>query len=376
MVNRIYFDSVSTSKVNLEVLASYKKMLDNYYVNSDSMYDEGLKLFNLQEKSREQIAGLLKVYPEEVIFTSGSSESNNLAIKGLCFNNQERKHIITSKVEHSSVYNCFKQLEEKFGYEVDYLNVDDYGRVDIDELNLKLRDDTLLVSIIMVNNETGAINDIDVIKEIVKKRSNAFFHSDMTQALGKFELDLTNIDMASFSAHKIHGLKGSGILIKKRHVNLLSLITAGQQESGIRGGTSNSMVNILFAKTLRLELQSMKENRLKIEKVMNYLRCEVQSLNVKMNSYVKGSYNVLNFSTNIKSEIMMNALNNAGIMVSAQSTCSSKSTEPSRVLKSMGRTDNQSLSSIRISINEENSIEEVDYFIKTIKEIMKKYDTK
>jgi cysteine desulfurase len=376
MVNRIYFDSVSTSKVNLEVLTSYKKMLDNYYVNSDSMYDEGLKLFNLQEKSREQIAGLLKVYTEEVIFTSGSSESNNLAIKGLCFNNQNRKHIITSKVEHSSVYNCFKQLEENFGYEVDYLNVDECGRVDIDELILKLRDDTLLVSIIMVNNETGAINDIDVIKEIVKKRSNAFFHSDMTQALGKFELDLKDIDMASFSAHKIHGLKGSGILIKKRHVNLLSLITAGQQESGIRGGTSNSMVNILFAKTLRLELQSMKENRLKIEKVMNYLRSEVESLNVKMNSFVKGSYNVLNFSTNIKSEIMMNALNNAGIMVSAQSTCTSKSTEPSRVLKAMGRTDNQSLSSIRISINEDNTRDEVDYFIKTIKEIMKKYDTK
>ena len=375
MDKRIYFDTVSTSKVNLEVLNSYKKMLDTYYANSDAMYDEGLKLFNLQEKAREQIAAMLKVYPEEVIFTSGSSESNNLAIKGLCFNNQDRKHIITSKTEHSSVYNCFKQLEEHFGYQVDYLNVNEYGQVDIDELKSRITDDTLLVSLMMVNNETGAINDINAIKEYVKTRSNAYFHCDLTQALGKYEIDLENIDLASFSAHKIHGLKGSGILVKKKHVKLLSLITAGQQESGIRGGTSNSIVNILFAKTLRLSLEQMAESRSRIEELMKYLRSKVMELNVVMNSFERGSYNILNFSTKIKSEIMMNALNNAGIMVSAQSTCASKSAKPSRVLKAMGRSDAEALSSIRVSVNEDNTIEEIDYFIRTIKEIMNKYDT-
>mgnify|MGYP001113940647 CR=1 FL=1 len=376
MDNRIYFDSVSTSKVNLEVLTSYKKMLDKYYVNSDSMYDEGLKIYNLQEKSREQIAKLLGVYPEEIIFTSGSSESNNLAIKGLCFNNQNRKHIITSKVEHSSVFNCFKQLEECFGYEVDYLNVNEYGNVDIEELKTKLRSDTLLVSIVMLNNETGAINDINAIKEFVKTKSNAYFHSDMTQGLGKYNIDLKDIDLASFSAHKIHGLKGSGILIKKRHVNLLSLITAGQQESGIRGGTSNAIINILFAKTLRLELESMEENRNKIEELMKHLRLKINQLDVTMNSFESGSYNILNFSSSIKSEVMMNALNNAGIMVSAQSTCNSKSIEPSRVLMAMGRTSDQALSSIRISLNSNNTLDEIDYFIKITKEIIKKYETK
>ena len=371
MPNKIYLDHVSTTKTYKEVLDTYKKLLDEYYCNSDALYDDGVAVYRLQEQARANIAKMLNVRNNEIIFTSGASEASSLAIKGLCLENMSRKHIITSIYEHSSVYNAIKQMEEKLGFEVTYLMPNQDGVIEPEAVRKALREDTLLVSIMCVNNEIGAINDINTIKEIVKKESKAYFHTDMTQALAKIDIDLKDVDMASFSAHKIHGLKGSGFLYKRDYIKLAPLISGGQQEFAIRGGTSNALVNIVLAKTLRLALEDFKTNHSYVNKLYNYCLDKLKELDfVKINSCVNGIDNLINISTCVTSEVMMNALNAKGMMVSSKSTCGSRENEPSRVLKSMDIDDNYA---IRISFDKTNTKEEIDIFINNLKEIVNKY---
>lgn len=246
----IYLDYVSTTPLRKEVLETYQTLLQRYFANADSMHSLGYEVNSLMEKSRSLIAEYLHVKDNELFFTSGASESNNTAIKGCAFAYQNRgKHIITSSIEHSSVFNTCKELEEVFGFEVDYISVSKNGELNLKELEDKIRDDTILVSIMYVNNEVGMINPIDKISEIIRKKNpKTKFHVDMVQALGKIPVHLTNVDLASFSAHKIYGLKGSGLLYKKSSTQIIPLINGGQQESGLRGGTSNATVNIVLAK--------------------------------------------------------------------------------------------------------------------------------
>ncbi|MEG0823846.1 MAG: aminotransferase class V-fold PLP-dependent enzyme, partial [Erysipelotrichaceae bacterium] len=233
----IYLDYASTTPLNEEVLETYTRLLKEYYANADSMHDLGMKVEMLQKQSRESISKLLKVKSEEIIFTSGASEANNLAIKGYAFKNKKRgKHIISTRVEHSSIFNALKQLKEEFGYEITLLNTNSKGQVELEELKKYLREDTILVSIMGINNESGAIQPIKEIAEYVHNNSRAVVHMDAVQMLGKMEIDLSYIDMASFSAHKIYGLKGSGILYKKNIIELMPIINGGQQEYGLRGG--------------------------------------------------------------------------------------------------------------------------------------------
>lgn len=366
---KVYLDAVSTTAVNPEVLDTYKQLLDKYYCNSDALYDDGVAIYDMQEKSRKLIADLLGVNKDEVIFTAGSSEANSLAIKGLALKHPERKHLITSIYEHSSVYNSFKQLEEEFGYEVTYLYPNENGNITPEMVKDALRDDTLLVSIMMVNNEIGAVNDIEEIGKIVKKHSGTYFHSDITQALGKTNIDLSNVDMANFSAHKIHGLKGSGALIKKQHVELLPIISGGQQEFSIRGGTSNALVNIVLAKTLRIALQHLNDNKEYLKQLHDYL---IEGLNgiCKINSRKDGLDTLINISTSIQSEVLLNALNEKGIMVSSKSTCGSRKNEPNRSLKALGIDEDYA---IRVSFDYTNNKDEIKYFVDSLKEILDKY---
>jgi len=196
----IYLDYVSTTPLRKEVKETYTQLLSKYFANADSMHSLGYEVNGLMEKSRSLIAQYLKVNDNELFFTSGASESNNMAIKGVAFAYASRgKHIITTKVEHSSVYNTFKELEEIFGYDVDYISVDNQGRLNLNELENKIRDDTILVSTMLINNEVGMINPISKIHEIIqKKNKKTFFHVDMVQALGKIPLDLSFVDLASF----------------------------------------------------------------------------------------------------------------------------------------------------------------------------------
>ncbi|MDD5792371.1 MAG: cysteine desulfurase family protein [Erysipelotrichaceae bacterium] len=368
---KAYFDTVSTTRCDRQVLETYKKLLDNYYCNSDALYDDGVAIYEMQEKARGNIASSLGVRKDEVIFTSGASEASSLAIKGLCFKHPERKHLITTSYEHSSVHHAMLQLRDVFGYEVSFLGPNEKGVVSAEMVRKALRPDTLLVSIMNVNNELGTINDINAIKKIVKKAPGVYFHSDITQALGKIDVDLSDIDMASFSAHKIHGLKGSGALIKKRFVELEPIISGGQQEMGIRGGTSNALVNIVLAKTLRLAL----ENQRKYEKVLDEMHeMLIKGLKdiegIRINSPEASLKTLLNISTPLTSEVMLNALNAKGIMVSSKSTCGSRTAEKNRALSSLGIDDDYA---IRISFDYLNNKEEIAYLLDCLKEIISKY---
>lgn len=375
MSHRVYFDSASTTPVNPEVLETYEKLLENHYANSESLYDEGAEVSRMMEKARAAIAGLLGVKKEDIIFTSGSSESNTSAIKGVCFANPKKKHIITTNVEHSSILNCCKEMTEVFGYDVTYLPVGHDGKVTLEQVKRALRDETAIVSIMYVNNESGSVNPVLEIAEYVKKNSRAYMHVDLTQAVGKVPLDLSNVDLASISAHKMEGLKGSGILVKKRFVPFVPLINGGEQEYGERGGTSNAAVNTVFAKTLRLYLENNDKYHDAIQAMHDRLLAGLQEIDgIEINSMPDAVLSTINFSyEKIPSEVMQNALNRAGFMVSARSTCASKSMNPSYVLSAMGYSERRASSCIRVSLSYHNTMDEIERFLNALKEIIEHY---
>ena len=372
---RIYFDNASTTNIHPEVLKTYEELLETYFANSESLYDEGSEINRMMEKARGAIAGLLGVHAEDIIFTSGSSESNSAAIKGVCFADLNRRHIVTTAIEHSSILNCCSQLHRLFGYEITYLPVDESGTVSFEDVKKALRDDTAVVSVMAVNNETGAVNPIDEIAAYVKKNSRAYMHVDMTQAAGKVTFNMKNIDLASYSAHKLEGLKGSGILVKKTHVPFEPLINGGQQEAGLRGGTANACINMVFAKTLRLALENGRRSHAYIGELTERLRNGLLKIKgVEINSPSNAVPGIVNFSyESIPSEVMQNALNRQGFMVSARSTCASKENDPSYVLMAMGFSERRAYSCIRVSLSRHNTEEEVDLFLKTVKEITEQY---
>lgn len=375
MNRRVYFDYSSTTNVHPDVLKAYMDLLKTTYVNSESLYDEGTLVSRNLEKARNAISELLNVHPDEIIFTSGASEANSEAIKSVSFSMPEKKHIITSQIEHSSVLNACKQMEDVFGYRVTYLPVNEQGIVSVKDLKNALDNDTSVVSLMSVNNETGAINPIEEIKEIVKKTSSAYMHVDMTQAIGKVPCSFENIDLASMSAHKIEGLKGSGILVKKKHVPFIPLINGGEQEYGLRGGTNNACTNMVFAKTLRIALENEKKYHDYVQKLQTLLLDQLKEIDgVEINNPENNLCSIVNFSyENIPSEVMQNALNRMGFMISARSTCESKSNNPSYVLKAMGYSDRRASSCIRISLSYHNTEEDILDFIKALKEIISHY---
>lgn len=375
----IYLDSASTTQVRKEVLETYEKILHSYYANSDSLHDLGRETSRLMERSRVQIAQLLSVKENEIFFTSCASESNNWAIKGYAWQNQLRgKHLITTAVEHSSVHETMEQLRTMFGFDVTYLKVNEEGIVTLSDVKKAIRKDTILVSIMKVNNETGAIFPVEEIADDLHKHTRIAVHCDCVQAVGKVPVDLSKFDLATISAHKLRGLKGSAILYKKENIALCPLINGGQQEFSMRGGTSNFPVNIVFAKTLRLALEDQKKYENHVKELYFYLREELSKIeDVVINSSANGSHYILNISCLcLGSEIMLNALNAKGIAVSAQSTCASRSKAISHVLLEMGLGELRATHAIRISLSNTTRKEECTIFLQTLKEIIKNYGTK
>ncbi len=369
-VPEIYFDSASTTPLDKEVYKTYIDLLQRYFYNADSLYDKGVEVYRLLEKARSNIAKLLDVKSDEIIFTSGASEANSLAIKGLCMQ-KKKGHIISSIMEHASVYNALRQMERVFGINVTYLKPDKNGLITKEMVESAIRPDTFLVSLMAVNNEAGTIYDINGISALIKKKTGILFHSDMTQALGKIEVDLKDVDMASFSAHKIHGLKGSGFFYRKKHIELEPLISGGQQEFGLRGGTENALTNIVLAKTLRKALEEREKRYEIVKELKEYCETKLKEIRgVKINKSANDIAYILNISTSLKSEVALNALNAKGIMVSTRSTCGSRENEPSRVLVALGVDDSEA---IRLSFDYFNTKEEIDYFIETLKGILEKY---
>ena len=270
------------------------------------------------------------------------------------------------------MYETCKELEEVFGFEVTYLPVDHTGHIQIDDLKKSLRNDTILVSVMCINNEVGSIQPIEEIKNVLKDHPLVKFHVDMVQALGKIKIDLKGIDCASFSAHKINGLKGSGLLFKRKSTTLVPLINGGQQEFGLRGGTSNACTYIVLAKTLRLALENFDQKEKYVSKLSKYLIKELQTIpDVIINTGGKVSSHIVNFSCiGYKPEVILHALEEKDILISTRSACSSKTSDVSRVMQQLHLPDEVAKSALRVSISNLTKEEEIDKFIYCLKEVL------
>lgn len=368
----IYFDNAATTKINDEVLNSFNIATKQFFANSSSTHKEGMLASQIEKKAREQAASFFNASEEEIIFTSGASESNNLAIKGVAFRYQNRgKHIVTTAIEHLSVINTCKQLEELYGFEVTYLLPDENGVISCDKVISAIKDNTILVSIMAVNNETGAIQPISEIASSIKKYPKIYFHSDATQAIGKIDIDYRDVDLISLSGHKINSFKSSGILIKRKSVDLIPQINGGGHQYNMRSGTTNVPGEIALAKALRIAFDKQHERYKYVKNLNLYL---VNKLNevpgVILNSNEKCSPYIISFSCSKKGSVVAEALSNREIYVSTKSACSSKKNSDSYVLRAMDKSDWISANSLRISFSYENTLEEIDVFIKELKNII------
>lgn len=371
----IYFDHSSTTSVRPEVVSVYTKLLEQTYGNPDSLHEAGRKASQQMEKARALIAKMLRADKEEIIFTGCASESNSLAVVGYALANKNRgNHIITSNAEHSSTKHAMAFLEE-MGFDVTYLPVDEKGRIHAQDVKDNMTKNTILVSIMHVNNEVGSINPIAEIAEVVHQYPTAAFHSDCVQSFGKIDIPFEKLDMMTMSAHKIHGLKGSALLLKKKNIRLKPVVFGGQQEQGLRGGTENAPANIVLAKTIRLALEEQEEAYKKVEEINSYLKEELRKIpGAKILSSDQALPYIMNIAFDqITSEVLLNALDQAGICVSAKSTCNSHDSGASEIILKMKGSLKDATHSIRISFGKDNTLEEAKIFIQTIKEIIDKY---
>ena len=374
MANIIYLDNAATAKVDPEVLDSYNQITLKYFANPSSIHSLGQEASRLLDKSREQILNVLKLTHHEVIFTSGATEANNLAIKGYCFANRTRgNHIITSVSEHPSVLNSVLELKD-FGYEVTVLPVNEKGAVEVKNLKAAIKDNTILVSLMMVNNETGAINPIKEIGEYLKKFPKIAFHVDMVQAMGKLPLDLENIDMFSVAGHKIHGLLGSGILVKEKKIILKAINNGGGQENNLRSGTNTLALSASLAKAIRIAVSNQAKDyehvKVLSERLLDYLKDNQDKY--RINSFFEENPYIVNFSLrNHKASVVVEALSNRGIMVSSLSACHAKHEDYSAVVYAMTNDLNIAHNTIRVSFGKDNTLEEVEVLIKNLDSIIK-----
>ena len=359
----IYLDYSATTPTNNDVLKTFVETSKKYIGNPNSLHKLGVEANNLIEAATRQIADLLNVKEKEIIYTSGSSESNNTAIKGIAFKYQNRgKHIITTEFEHSSIYGPLTYLQ-KLGFKIDFVKCDNKGIVDLEDLEKLLTDETILVSICAVNSEIGIVQPLDKIAKIIKKYPKCFFHVDMTQGLGKIKIDLNDIDLASFSAHKIYGIKGIGLLYKKENITLEPLIHGGKSTTVFRSGTPATSLIASFAKAIRLILENIDTNYVYITKLNNRLKSGLNKYpDVYVNSNEYCIPNILNVSViGVKPETMLHALERYDIYISTQTACSTGTI--SKSVYALTRDETKAKSSIRISLSHLTKEEEIDYFL-------------
>ena len=361
----IYLDYSATTPVDKDVLDTFNKASLEYWANPNSMHDLGVKAKKLIDASTDQIASILGVKSSEIIYTSGASEANNLAIIGICEKYKNRgHHIITTEFEHSSVFGPVSFLQ-KNGYDVDFVKIDKNGNIDIENLESLIRDDTILVSITAVSSELGIIEDVEKIGLLLKKYPKLFFHVDATQAIGKFKIDFTNIDLVSFSAQKFFGIKGVGALIKKDGINIEPLIHGGKSTTIYRSGTPATQLIASMAKAMRLVSTDLDKHYEYVSKLNKKIRGVLSKYpKVRINSPDDALPYILNISVlGVKPESMQHALESDEVYVSTQTACSVKNAESSAVY-ALTHDHERSKSSIRISLSFKTTEEEVDLFLK------------
>ena len=368
----VYLDYSATTPVNDEVLDTYVKATKEFIGNPNSLHKIGIEAKKLIDASTEQIANILGVKPSEIIYTSGASESNNTAIKGVCLKYANRgKHIITTELEHSSIVAPLNYLTT-LGYEVDFVALDENGKVDLDDLIRLIRDDTVLVTISSVNSEVGVKQNLKELSEVIRsKNSKTIFHSDITQSIGKEKLDLSYVDLASLSCQKFYGMKGIGALIKKENITIEPLIHGGKSTTIFRSGTPATPLIASFAKALRLVYEDFDNKCKKVKEVHDYLIDKLQDVDVYINSNDNCLPNMVNISLKgIKSEVMLHALEEKEIYVSTQTACSVG--DYSKAVYALTHDKDKSSSSMRVSLSYLTTKEEIDIFIDALKEAIEK----
>ncbi len=374
----IYLDNNATMQIDERVFEAMTPYLTNLYANASSKHLFGQKANESIKNARNQIAKLINCESREIIFTSGATESINLAIKGVSDNyNNKGKHIVTVTTEHYAVLDTCKYLETK-GYTVTYLPVQKNGLLDLNDLSKAIKDDTILICVMFVNNEIGVIQPIKEIYNLAHKK-NIIFMTDATQSVGKTPLDVNSlgIDLMAFSGHKIYGPKGIGALyIRGRGENKVKLkpfIYGGGHERGLRSGTLNVPGIVGLGKACEIAKNEMNKNALKIKRLRDILETELLKID---NSFVNGDnvqrlYNVTNICfKGIDADAIITGLKN--IAVSTGSACSSASIEPSHVLKAIGLSDKDAYSSIRFSLGKFNNEEEIRITIERVNEVIKR----
>lgn len=367
-MNYKYFDHAATTKVDERVIKEMIPYMEIEYGNPSSLYTLGRKAKRAVEEARSKIAREINCEKKEIYFTSCGSESDNLAIKGVAMANKTKgNHIITSKIEHPAVLNTCRKLETE-GFEVTYLNVDNEGKISIEELESKITEKTILISIMFANNEIGTIEPIKEIGRITKKH-NVIFHTDAVQAIGNVRINVkeSNINLLSMSAHKFYGPKGMGALYVQNGIEFEKMQDGGHQEKDKRAGTENVPGIVGMGKAIELAYKNFDVDNKKIIELRDYFINEVNSKisNVKLNGSIKNRLpGNCNFSfEGIEGEELLLKLDEKGVCASSGSACSSGSSEPSHVLTSIGLTKDLAYGTLRITIGKENTKEDIDYLI-------------
>lgn len=373
---KIYLDNAATTRLDPRVLADMKPYLTNEYGNASSIHYMGQKNNLVLETAREEVAKILGASSRGIIFTSGASESNNLIIKGVMFANQEKgRHLIVSAIEHPCVLQSARQL--KHGFDLDIAPVTSDGLIDLLALEKMIRPDTVLVSVMMVNNEIGTIQDLKTIAKLVHDKG-AYFHSDVVQAIPYFDIDISDLglDFASLSAHKFYGPKGIGVAYLNPKIKIEPLIVGGEQENGSRAGTYNLPNIVGLASALKLAYQEKTDHINRVKELRDYMwqRIETEIPEVHLNgSLTYRTPNNLNILfSRIEGEAILMDLSMKGVCVSTGSACSAHNLKTSYVLQAIGLTLDNLNSNIRFTIGKFNNKKEIDYTVEALKKTIKR----
>jgi cysteine desulfurase len=375
----IYFDNSATTIPYAEALRTYQEVASKIFGNPSSLHNLGTKASHILEASRKQIANLLGVKSNEILFTSGGTESDNWVIKGVVFEKERYgKHIIVSDIEHPAVKESAKWLSQH-GFEISYAPVTSQGFVDVDQLAALLRPDTILVSVMAVNNEIGAIQPIQAISELLADKPTIAFHVDAVQAIGKIPTDtyLTDrVDFASFSGHKFHGVRGVGFIYRKEGKKLQPLLTGGGQEGDMRSTTENVAGIAATAKALRLVMDKEETSLSKIALMRNLIHDELakyEDISIFSGKSDDFAPNILTFGIKgVRGEVVVHAFEEHEIYISTTSACSSKAGKPAGTLIAMGVPTKQAQTAVRISLDDDNDMSQVEQFLTIFKQVYNK----
>lgn len=375
-MKEIYFDNSATTAIKSEVLNEMIPFLTTQYGNPSSLYSIGRKSKKAIENARKQVAELLNCDTKDIYFTAGGSESNNIALKAFAYANKDKgNHIITSKIEHSSILETCRYLQTQ-GFEVSYINVDEQGFIKLDELQQAIKSSTILISVMSANNEIGTIQPIEEIAQIAHNH-NITFHTDAVQAIGNMQIDVRKmgIDLLSLSGHKIYAPKGIGALYVKNGIKFDKIVNGGHQEKDKRAGTENVAGIVGLGKACEIVNKNIEKHIKNLSQLRNYYIKRIQKempnkirINGSMEKRLPGNANI-SFE-NINSSELIFKLDEMGICVSGGSACSSKSSLSSHVLSAINVPEKYLNSAIRTTFGDNNTFEEIDYFINCLKKIL------